>query len=65
MRNHLLEVIVARQNFQSLSIISSYSSNLIGGVMVSVHRLEYGRSWVSVPIGSNQRLENWYLLLLR
>ena len=23
------------------------------------------RSWVQAPIGSNQRLYNWYLLLLR
>jgi len=28
-------------------------------------RLECGRSWVRAPIGSNQRLSNWYLLLLR
>ena len=28
-------------------------------------RLEYGRSWVRAPVGSNQRLYNWYLLLLR
>jgi len=27
-------------------------------------RLECGRSWVRVPISSNQRLYNWYLLLL-
>ena len=24
-----------------------------------------GRSWFGAPIGSNQRLDNWYLLLLR
>ena len=32
----------------------------IGGVMVSVFA-----SWVLAPVSSNQRLLNWYLLLLR
>jgi hypothetical protein len=27
--------------------------------------IEYGRSWVRAPIVANQRLYNWYLLLLR
>jgi hypothetical protein len=28
-------------------------------------RFNCGRSWVRTPDGSNQRLWNWYLLLLR
>jgi len=27
--------------------------------------LECGRSWVCAPVGSNQRLSNWYLVVLR
>jgi len=36
--------------------------NRIVGVMVSVLA---GRSWVRAPVGSNQKLWNWYLLFLR
>ena len=40
------------------------SKNRIGGVMVSVLASKCGRSWFRAPVGSNQRLENWYVLLL-
>ena len=33
-----------------------YGKNRIGGVMVRCAKLECGRTWVRVPIGSNQRL---------
>ena len=38
------------------------SSNSIGGVMVSVLASSTVRRWI---VGSNQRRQNWYLLLLR
>jgi len=28
-------------------------------------RLDCGRSWVRAPVESNQRLSNWYLVVLR
>jgi hypothetical protein len=39
--------------------------NRIGDVMPQRARLECDRSWVRASFGSNQRLLNWYLLLLR
>ena len=41
------------------------SCDHIVGVLVKGARHECGRSWVQAPIGSNQRLSNLYLLLLR
>ena len=38
--------------------------NLIHGVMVSGDVMECGQLWVRAQVRSNQRLLNWYLLLL-
>ena len=35
-----------------------------GRSWVRAHSFKCGRSWIRAPVGSNQRLLNWYLLLL-
>lgn len=35
----------------------------IGGIMVNMLTLN-GKSWVQAPIESNQRLLNWYLMVI-
>jgi hypothetical protein len=48
-----------------LFIVYHIYVNRIDGVMVIVLDVECVMSWVRPPVGSNKRLLNWYLLLLR
>jgi len=53
--------VLSRQNDAPLCTLCAFVQWIdkrIGGVTVS------GRSWVRAPVGSSQRLQDWYLLLL-
>ena len=52
--------------FQTFTILNCIHISI--GILPSspyVIKFECVRPWVRAPVGSNQRLYNWYLLLLR
>jgi hypothetical protein len=61
------------QNNQYMHLLWSFCNGGWGCIYLRLHLLcngyhgclEYGRSWVWAPVGSNQRLWYWDLLLLR
>jgi hypothetical protein len=62
----IFNIDVLDQSFEGI-LWAYFNHNRIGSVMTSDQhdRLVCRRSWIRCPIGSNQRLQNWYLLLLR